>query len=192
MKLSPGYGFHLLDDGSWEIEEIPSSVLSSAKESGTLQIEGVPTRVFETAEGEMWAQKDVLTASTTIWQRPAAESVQAEVERFCKEHKVDPSVAMERFKRTALQTLAESLWFELQGESYYEIDGLDEARAAAEESSRDVESFLDKIGAGEKIDAPILMRLADGETWVVDGSTRMLAARGLNLLPQALLIDMTS
>lgn len=192
MKLSPGLAFHLLDDGSWKIEKIPSSVLSSAKESGTLKIEGFPTRVFETPDGEMWAQKEVLTASTTAWQRPSLDSARAEIERFCGEHHIDVAKAEEIFNHTALRTLAESLWFELMGESYYEVDGLDECREVAEEDSRDVESFLDKIGQGQKIDAPILMRIDDGSTWVVDGSTRLLAARGLGLLPQALLIDMTS
>lgn len=191
MKLTPGYGFHLLDDGSWKVEEIPSSVIYSAEESGTLRIEGVPSRVFETPDGDMWAQRDVLIASGSIWQRPVEESARAEIERFCKSHGIDSNTAMDLFSYTGLKKLGESEWYKLHGDSYYQVDGLDEARNVAEEDSRDVDAFLDKIGSGEKIDAPILIKTRDGETWIVDGSTRLLAARALNMYPQVLLIDMS-
>lgn len=191
MKLTPGYGFHLLDDGSWKVEEIPSSVLYSAKESGTLRIEGFPSRVFETPDGDMWAQKDVVTASGSVWQRPVEESAKAEIERFCKVHGLDGPSAVDLFSYSSLQKLGESAWYSLKGDSYYQVDGLEEAREVAEEDSRDIETFLSRIGSGQKIDAPIILKTPDGDMWVVDGSTRLLAARALNLYPQVLVIDMT-
>ncbi len=56
-KLAPGLGFHLEGDGKWDVQKIPPDVLRSAKFIGELEIEGFPSVVFETPDGDQWAQK---------------------------------------------------------------------------------------------------------------------------------------
>jgi len=56
-ELTPGVGFHLEGDGHWDVQEIPDWVLENAKFSGYLTIQGYSCAVFETSEGEQWAQK---------------------------------------------------------------------------------------------------------------------------------------
>jgi hypothetical protein len=56
-KLTPGIGFHLEGDGHWDVQEIPDWVLDVAEFSGYLTIQGYASSVFETPEGEQWAQK---------------------------------------------------------------------------------------------------------------------------------------
>lgn len=56
-KLSPGKGFHLEGDGKWDIQEIPDWVLDQAEFTGYLTIHGYNSSVFETQDGDQWAQK---------------------------------------------------------------------------------------------------------------------------------------
>lgn len=56
-ELTPGYGFHLEGDGYWDVQEIPSSVISNAEFSGYLKINGYNSAVFEMKDGDQWAQK---------------------------------------------------------------------------------------------------------------------------------------
>ncbi len=62
--LQPGAGFHLKPDGNWEVKDIPSKVLSEAKFSGYLTIEGYRSTVFETPDKEQWAQKSTGTVAS--------------------------------------------------------------------------------------------------------------------------------
>lgn len=57
LKLSPGIGFHLTDQGEWVPEEIPQDVLDSATVSGHITIHGYRSTVFETPDKDQWAQK---------------------------------------------------------------------------------------------------------------------------------------
>lgn len=63
-RLTPGNAFHLQPSGSWKVEHIPSSVLESALPSAFLTIQGIRSTIFETPEGEQWAQKSLGVAST--------------------------------------------------------------------------------------------------------------------------------
>lgn len=60
-SLTPGVGFHLDQQGQWEVKEIPPEVLDGAEFSGYLTIHGYRASVFETPGGEQWAQKSVNT-----------------------------------------------------------------------------------------------------------------------------------
>lgn len=62
-RLSPGNAFRLQPSGSWKVEHIPSSVLESALPSSFLTIQGIRSTIFETPEGEQWAQKSLGVAS---------------------------------------------------------------------------------------------------------------------------------
>jgi hypothetical protein len=55
--LSPGYGFHLKENGQWKVEKIPPEVLKTAEFSGYLTVSGYESTVFNTPEGDSWAQK---------------------------------------------------------------------------------------------------------------------------------------
>ncbi len=56
-ELVPGPAFHLEGDGKWDIQELPSEVLKSAKYFGEIKIKGYPAVVFEMPDGDQWAQK---------------------------------------------------------------------------------------------------------------------------------------
>jgi len=56
-ELTPGVGFHLEGDGFWDVQDIPEDVLGTATFSGYLEIQGYPSVVFETPDGDQWAQK---------------------------------------------------------------------------------------------------------------------------------------
>ncbi len=62
--LQPGAGFHLKPDGNWEVKDIPPKVLTEAKFSGYLTIEGYRSTVFETPDKEQWAQKSTGTVAS--------------------------------------------------------------------------------------------------------------------------------
>jgi len=55
--LVPGLGFHLEGDGFWDVQEIPKNVLETAEFFGNLDIEGYQAVVFQTPNGDQWAQK---------------------------------------------------------------------------------------------------------------------------------------
>jgi hypothetical protein len=56
-ELVPGPAFHLEGDGKWDVQELPSDVLKSAKYFGEIKIEGYPAVIFEMPDGDQWAQK---------------------------------------------------------------------------------------------------------------------------------------
>jgi len=56
-RLTPGVGFHLEGDGHWDVQDVPEDVLGSATFFGYLDILGYPSVVFETPDGDQWAQK---------------------------------------------------------------------------------------------------------------------------------------
>lgn len=58
-----GPAFHLEGDGRWDVQDLPDSVLRSAEYSGEIEIDGYPSVVFETADGDQWAQKSPGTPS---------------------------------------------------------------------------------------------------------------------------------
>lgn len=60
-KLSPGIGWHLGEDGKWAEEKISADVLETAKFTNYLTIFGYRASVFETPEGDLWAQKTDLS-----------------------------------------------------------------------------------------------------------------------------------
>lgn len=70
-ELSPGVAFHLMEDGLWKPKPVPHSVLEIAIFSGYLTILGYHTTVFETPEGDMWAQKSNLDQMEQIAARVA-------------------------------------------------------------------------------------------------------------------------
>jgi hypothetical protein len=63
-SLTPGAGFHLDAQGQWEVKDIPPEVLKVAEFSGYLTIHGYRASVFETPDGDQWAQKSVNTPAT--------------------------------------------------------------------------------------------------------------------------------
>jgi hypothetical protein len=56
-KLSPGVAFHLDEDGTWKAKPVPPEVRREAEYSGTLTIYGYKSVVFETPNGQSWAQR---------------------------------------------------------------------------------------------------------------------------------------
>lgn len=65
-RLTPGLGFRLGENGHWEVEEIPEDVLTTARFSGYLTIDGFRCTVFETPSHEQWAQKSVGTVASLL------------------------------------------------------------------------------------------------------------------------------
>jgi hypothetical protein len=63
-SLTPGIAWHLDPQGQWKTEKLPPDVLSGAAFSGFLTVEGYRASVFETPEGDQWAQKSTGTPST--------------------------------------------------------------------------------------------------------------------------------
>jgi hypothetical protein len=61
VKLTPGNGFHLGPDGQWKVEKIPDVVLKNAQFSGYLTIQGHRSTVFDTPDGDQWAQKSIVS-----------------------------------------------------------------------------------------------------------------------------------
>lgn len=55
--LSPGIAWHLQEDGKWLPEKVSPEALKSSKYTGDLIIQGYKSSVFETSEGDSWAQK---------------------------------------------------------------------------------------------------------------------------------------
>jgi hypothetical protein len=56
-ELVPGPAFHLEGDGHWDVQELPHDVVRGSKFTGEIKIDGYPAVVFETKEGDQWAQK---------------------------------------------------------------------------------------------------------------------------------------
>jgi hypothetical protein len=56
-ELVPGPAFHLEGDGHWDVQELPHDVARGAKFTGEIKIDGYPAVVFETKDGDQWAQK---------------------------------------------------------------------------------------------------------------------------------------
>jgi hypothetical protein len=77
LRLSPGIGFHL-QDGKWKPEPISSQVIKNAEFSGFLTINGFRSTVFETADGEMWAQKSTGTPGTASLNGPVSPEIVAQ------------------------------------------------------------------------------------------------------------------
>lgn len=73
VALTPGPAFRLQEDGSWETEEVPGPVIDSARFSGYLTIEGYRCTVFETPEGDQYAQRSVVAAVAAEWLRRQAK-----------------------------------------------------------------------------------------------------------------------
>jgi hypothetical protein len=80
-KLTPGVAFHLQPDGSWSPEKLPSDVLTDAKFSGYLTIDGYRCSVFETPDKSMWAQKSVNTPATVSSFSKASRSMDSVASR---------------------------------------------------------------------------------------------------------------
>ncbi len=64
--LSPGVAFHLSPQGKWEAVELPEDAVKEGEFSGFLTIEGYRCSVFETPDGQQWAQKSVNTPTTAF------------------------------------------------------------------------------------------------------------------------------
>ena len=62
-ELVPGPAFHLEGDGQWDVQDLPPDVLRKAKYTGEIKIDGYPAVVFETSDGDQWAQKAAGTPS---------------------------------------------------------------------------------------------------------------------------------
>ncbi len=56
-ELVEGPAFHLEGDGHWDVQDLPHSVLRDAEYTGEIKIDGYPSVVFETPDGDQWAQK---------------------------------------------------------------------------------------------------------------------------------------
>lgn len=56
-KPAPGVAFHLEGDGHWDVQKIPDDVFKTLEFSGELSIRGFRCSVFETPDGDQWAQK---------------------------------------------------------------------------------------------------------------------------------------
>lgn len=190
-KLTPGYGFHLEPNGQWKVRAIPEDVVDNAVESGHLTIQGFRSTVFEAPDGDQWAQKTTVTASS-IWTRPLLDDELAELERFSDSEKLDPIELKQKFSEAKLRTLRDFDWARLEGTESYQIGSLDAARADAERNDRDVESILEALGSGQSMPAPVVLERSDGSIVLVDGNARLVASRALNLYPQVLWVTMKS
>lgn len=78
VSLQPGPAFRLQPDGSWAVENVPSGVPAASSFSGYLTINGYRCTVFETPEGDQWAQKSVATADTEDEMKSVASIVASE------------------------------------------------------------------------------------------------------------------
>ncbi len=56
-KLVRGPAFHLEGDGQWDVQDLPPEALHGARYTGEIEIDGYPAVVFETRDGDQWAQK---------------------------------------------------------------------------------------------------------------------------------------
>ena len=59
--LNPGVAFHLDESGLWSPEKVPDLVLKDAIYKDDMTILGYRCLVFETSEGDLWAQKINMT-----------------------------------------------------------------------------------------------------------------------------------
>jgi hypothetical protein len=66
QDLAPGIAWHLEEDGQWQPLQIPKDVLDTAIFSGYLTIQGYRASVFETPDGDQWAQKTDLSKLSSI------------------------------------------------------------------------------------------------------------------------------
>lgn len=192
LKLSPGPAFLLGPDGKWEVSEVPKSVLETAVQSGHLTIDGVRTIVFEDDDKNMWAQKAVSTVSsktTSIWTRPILDDCVAEIQLMCDQLSLDPVSIVDSFKKSSLRTLSEDNWSKLVGSpNSYSIKSIDQARRISNSEGRDIESIIEAIGDGESMPAPVIIEDSKGTPHLVDGETRLMAARAFKMNPKVLWI----
>jgi len=91
--MSDGVAFKLQEDGTWSPEEVPKGLPATVTMSGHLTIDGYRTTIFETPDGEMWAQKssDVIVTDSDIGPEDVSEeinSVAAYIERSPSPSKV--------------------------------------------------------------------------------------------------------
>ncbi len=59
FKMTSGLGFHLQPDGQWDVKNVPENVVRDSTFSGYLKIQGYKCLVYNTPEGDSWAQKEV-------------------------------------------------------------------------------------------------------------------------------------
>ncbi len=78
--MTPGVGFFLKTDGTWDQSEIPEKVLKESKFSGHLKINGYDCTVFEMENGDQWAQKTT-ESSDSIASRVASRYIEAKKKR---------------------------------------------------------------------------------------------------------------
>ncbi len=62
-KLVKGPAFHLEGDGQWDVQDLPPDVIMRAEYTGEIKVDGYPAVVFETEDGDQWAQKSPGTPS---------------------------------------------------------------------------------------------------------------------------------
>lgn len=79
VELQRGPAFHLQPDGTWSVEDVPVGVAADSSFSGYLTINGYRCTVFETADGDQWAQKSVNTPAST------AAALKPDMSRRCPE-----------------------------------------------------------------------------------------------------------
>jgi len=201
--LTPGIGFHLQPDGSWDPEEIPEDVLEDAKFSGYLTIDGIKSSVFETRSKAQWAQKTPpagLNVSTRLlvaafhiagvpsvsWVPPSLDEEEEELVRLADEEGLEMPSLLQEAHSAKMRPLSESDWQRLEGTDSFGISSVNEATDIAEGYGRDVDSVIQGMVQGAGIPAPIILERSDGSITLVSGNARLMAARALGLTPRVL------
>ena len=203
-SLTPGVGFHLQPDGSWKAEKIPSKVISEAKFSGFLEIEGVKSSVFETKSKDQWAQKTppaglnisskLLRVAARIagvsvkWTPPSLEEEEEELTRVADEEGLDMPALFAAAHAAKLRPLTNIDWQRLENTDSYGIQSVNEATDIAEGYGKDVDSIIGGMVHGAGIPAAIILERADGSITLVAGNARLMAAKALGQTPDVLWI----
>lgn len=201
-SLEPGNAFRLNAGGGWDIMKLPPDVADEAEFSGYLTIRGVNSAVFETPDGEQWAQRTppaglnvsarVMCAAMRIaetsvsWVSPSLEEEEEELVRLADEEGLDMPSLLREAHRAKLRALKDSDWQRLEGTDSYDVSSVNEATHIAEGYGRDVDSVIQGMVQGAGIPAPIVLERTDGSLTLVSGNARLMAARALGLSPQVL------
>ena len=88
--------------------------------------------------------------------------------------------------------LPDSVWSQLKNTDSADVTKGDwEAVKRASEGKRDWESIRRKMERGERLDAPIIIKLPN-EYHLVSGNTRLMCAKALGLVPKVLFVDLSA
>lgn len=133
--------------------------------------------------------------------KPSLKDEYGEIERvssiFQNENKADfIATFIEKASNTALSTLSEDQWKNLENTDSFDI-GIGEWDKVAEHidyinqetgAQRDWKDIREKMEQGKELDAPIILKY-NNTLHLVSGNTRLMVARALGVLPEVLFVE---